>query len=382
MNARDIINYIPNELLEELCVKYRVNHQVKKLDGRSMFQLLLYSFLTTKETSYRVIEEVYHSITFSKVAKGVHSGVKYNSIRDRLTSINSDYFESIFTYCLERFEADLDTSSNIVSFDSTLVTASSKLLKNGMKINKKGDKRYIKFTMGFRKIPVHVTFFSDQNHISEDIALGETILNYCNKDEDIIVFDRGLQSRKVLEQLSLSNYQFVTRVNTNIRYDIIEEYPLLVDKDKESKLSITHDYCVRLFAKNSLPTKSFLRLIITAKKDESPLYFLTNIKELSAQEIAHIYKQRWQIEVFFKFIKQQLNFSHLLSRNENGIKVVLYMTMIAAILVTAFKNANKLKGYKIPKIKLANQLEALIIEDIVVLCGGNPLLIKEFYNSS
>jgi IS4 transposase len=133
--------------------------------------------------------------------------------------------------------------------------------------------------------------------------------------------------------------------------------------------------------KKNKPTKGFLRLIITWK-GETPLYFLTNIEELSAREITHIYKERWQIEVFFKFIKQQLNFSHLLSRNENGIKVVLYMTLIAAILLTAFKNANKLKGYKIPKIKLANQLEALIIEDIVVLCGGNPLLIKQFYNSS
>jgi transposase len=381
VNARQVINYIPDELLQELCIKYNVDHQVKKLDGRSMFQLLLYSFLTTRETSYRVIEEVYHSIAFAKVAKAVHHGVKFNSIRDRLTAINADYFESIFSYCLTRFEANLGSSSNIISFDSTLVTASSKLLKQGMKLNKKGDKRYIKFTMGFRKIPVHAAFYTDQHHLSEDVALGETILAYSNKEDDIIVFDRGLQSRKVLEQLNVSNYQFVTRVNPNVRFDIIEEYPPLGDENDETQLTIKHDYCVRIFDKNNKPTKGFLRLIITSK-DGLPLYFLTNIKELSSHEIAHIYKERWQIEVFFKFIKQQLNFSHLLSRNENGIKVVLYMTLIAAILLTAFKNANKLKGYKIPKVKLANQIEALIIEDIVVHCGGNPLLIKMFYNSS
>lgn len=381
MNARQIINYIPDELLQELSIKYNVDHQVKKLDGRSMFQLLLYSFLTTRETSYRVIEEVYHSIAFAKVANTVHRGVKFNSIRDRLTAINADYFESIFSYCLNRFEADLGSSSNIVSFDSTLVTASSKLLKSGMKLNKKGDKRYVKFTIGFRKVPVYAAIFSDQNHLSEDLALGETILAYSNKEDDIVVFDRGLQSRKVLEELTVSNYQFVTRVNTNIRFDIIKEYQLSGSENKETQLTIKHDYCVRLFDKKNKSTNGFLRLIIT-RKDETPLYFLTNIKELSAHEITHIYKERWQIEVFFKFIKQQLNFSHLLSRNENGIKVVLYMTLIAAILLTAFKNAHKLKGYKIPKIKLANQLEAIIIEDIVILCGGNPLLIKQFYNSS
>ncbi|MGE0020963.1 MAG: hypothetical protein AB7S72_14920, partial [Draconibacterium sp.] len=61
---------------------------------------------------------------------------------------------------------------------------------------------------------------------------------------------------------------------------------------------------------------------------------------------------------------------------------VLYMTLITAILLTVFKNSNNYKGYKIPKIKFANQLETLLIEDIVLLCGGNPLLIKTLYNSS
>jgi IS4 transposase len=381
MNAKQIINYIPTELLQELCLKYEIDHQVKKLDGVSMFQLLLYSFLTSRETSYRVIEAIYHSISFAKVAHSKHTGVKYNSIRDRLISLNPAYFEAIFKACLTKFEGDIKPSSNLISFDSTLVTASSKLLKNGMKLNKKGDRRYVKFTFGFRKTPVHVAVFSDQHHLSEDVALGETIMSYANKGDDIIIFDRGLQSRKVLEQLNESEYKFVTRVNPYVRYDILSEQPLKPHTSDSDGLILVHDYIVRLYDKKEKPTKGFYRLIITSK-DDDPLYFLSNIKELEAYEIAHIYKQRWQIEVFFRFIKQQLNFSHLLSRDENGIRVVLYMTMIAAILLTVFKNANNYKGYKIPKIKLANQLEALLIEEIVILCGGNPQIIKTFYSSA
>jgi hypothetical protein len=380
VNARQIIGYIPQELLEKLSLEYNVDFQVKKLDGVSMFKLLLYSFLTTRETSYRVIEEVYHSISFAKVANSVHQGVKFNSIRDRLVNINPAYFEAIFQECLKRFEADIPASSNIISFDSTLVAASSKLLKNGMKINKKGDKKYVKFTMGFRKIPIHASFFSDQLYISEDMALGETIMTCTTKDDDIVVFDRGLQSRKVLEQLNQEGYQFVTRVNPYIRYKVLHENPILIKNDS-SELVFEKDYIVELYDKKNKPSKGFYRLITTLKDGEL-LFFLTNIEELDVYEIAHIYKERWQIEVFFKFIKQQLNFSHLLSRNEIGIRNVLHMTLIAAILLTVFKKANKYKGYKIPKIKLANQIEALLIEDIVVSCGGNPELIKQFYNSS
>jgi hypothetical protein len=381
MNAKQIIDYIPVELLQRLCIRFDVDYQVKKLDGVSMFKLLLYSFLTTRETSYRVIEEVYHSIGFAKVTNIQHPGVKFNSIRDRLTNINSDYFEAIFTECLRIFEDNIKPSSHIVSFDSTLVTASSKLLKSGIKINKKGDKRYIKFTMGFRTIPVTAALYFDQHYISEDIALGETIMSYASKQDDIIVFDRGLQSRKVLEQLNKSEYQFVTRVNPYVRYEVLSERFIKQNKPENGKLILEHDYVINLFDKKNKPTKGFYRLIISSKDDET-LYFLININELEALEIALIYKQRWQIEVFFKFIKQHLNFSHLLSRNENGVRVVLYMTLITAILLTVFKNSNNYKGYKIPKIKFANQLETLLIEDIVLLCGGNPLLIKTFYNSS
>ncbi|PZU91643.1 MAG: hypothetical protein DI529_00310 [Chryseobacterium sp.] len=88
-------------------------------------------------------------------------------------------------------------------------------------------------------------------------------------------------------------------------------------------------------------------------------------KTLSAKDVADIYKQRWEIEVFFRFIKQNLNFSHLLSRNINGVKVIMYMTLITSILLIVYKKINELKGYKIPKLKFAQELEVLIIKDIV-----------------
>jgi len=75
--------------------------------------------------------------------------------------------------------------------------------------------------------------------------------------------------------------------------------------------------------------------------------------------------------VFFKFIKQELNFSHLINRSENGIKVMLYCTMIAAILLLAYKEINGLKGYKIMKQQFVNDLEKSLMKDIVVICGGD-----------
>ena len=88
--------------------------------------------------------------------------------------------------------------------------------------------------------------------------------------------------------------------------------------------------------------------------------------------MAELYKRRWEIEVFFKFIKQHLDFSHLLSRNENGMKVEMYMTLITAILLIVYKKENGLSGYKMAKLRLAIEIESLLIKEIVLICGGDP----------
>jgi IS4 transposase len=115
-----------------------------------------------------------------------------------------------------------------------------------------------------------------------------------------------------------------------------------------------------------------VRIIKAIKKsDGETISFITNLKKMNSKEISEIYKSRWQIEIFFKFIKQHLNFSHLLNRTENGIKVVMYVTMTAAILLAHYKKQKRLKGYKIAKRKFAQDLERDIIYNIVLLCNGD-----------
>jgi IS4 transposase len=107
-------------------------------------------------------------------------------------------------------------------------------------------------------------------------------------------------------------------------------------------------------------------------KSNEEIFFLTNIKDLSAQEVTEIYKKRWEIEVFFKFIKQHLHFKHFLNYSENGIKVMMYMTMIVAILILIYKKLNEIKSYKTAKYEFTEELNMEIIKEIVVICDGDP----------
>lgn len=137
-------------------------------------------------------------------------------------------------------------------------------------------------------------------------------------------------------------------------------------------LIIESDQKVQLYSERG-KAKNILRLIkATQKSNGDKIYFVTSITDLSAKEISKIYKNRWGIEVFFKFLKQELNFSHFINRSANGIAIVMYTTPIAAILLLVYKKTNKLKGYKIMKQKFVQELEWNILTEIVILAGGNP----------
>ena len=123
MNVSSVLNYIPKAELEKLSLEYKVDYQVKKLDGQTMFQLLLFSMLNVRQNSLRVMEEFYHSLAFKSIANSSFEGVKYNSIRDRLVNINPDYFEAIFNSCLAQFQDKyLKKKHNIISLNNYLET--------------------------------------------------------------------------------------------------------------------------------------------------------------------------------------------------------------------------------------------------------------------
>ena len=83
-----------------------------------------------------------------------------------------------------------------------------------------------------------------------------------------------------------------------------------------------------------------------------------------------MYRRRWDIEVFFRFLKQELNFSHFLSLNDNGLQVVLYMTMITAMLVMIYKKENE-TGFKTAVGRMGIELESLVMAIVVIQSGGD-----------
>lgn len=224
--------------------------------------------------------------------------------------------------------------------------------------------------------PCMSEIFTDKRNLSEDTTIPMVIYRYAEKSKSsVFVFDRGVQKREVYQNLSKNETPFVTRIKANVRYKVVEE----IEKATNRKIGILELYS-DLKVQIGIPDKRTFYdehyRIIAATNPETKViyYFFTNILDLSAEEILQFYKKRWDIEVFFRFLKQELNFSHITSTSENGMQVVLYMTMITSMLVLIYKRMNQI-GYKTALRRIAFELNELIIKLVVKHCGGDPSLV-------
>jgi hypothetical protein len=371
-----LLSFISDKELEAFALDTQVNKYSKKLQGQLLFKLLFYCFVTEKDSSLRGMQSTLESALFQAISNSDSKlSVAHSSISERLNTIRYQYFEKIFHHCLKAYKSSSDVmKKDIVRFDSTIVSLSSKLLSLGYNI-KGGDAdkyRFLKFTIGYSDVPDCICFYTAQTYNSENVALKETIIsNHSNAKQRISVFDRGITSRANYDVLTDNKVLFISRIDINAKHTV-HTYNVLIAKVETDTLTIISDSWVYLYTANKKRSKHPVRIITAIRKtDGKTMAFISNIKKMKVKEITEIYKSRWQIEIFFKFIKQHLNFSHLLNRTENGIKVVMYVTMTTAILLAHYKKLKELTGYKIAKRKFAQDLERNIIYNIVLLCNGD-----------
>lgn len=375
----DLISKIPSKLFEEVGAEYKVDRPNNKLTGQALFQILLYNICEEDRISLRVIEESFQRHQCSLYHKGKKIKASKSGLSDRLKVIDYKYYEAIFKKLRENLVKELPVTAykNIKLFDSTLITLSSKLLKCGFKTST-GSKNQIKFSVGFDGLPNSVRIGADSSDNAENVALKAAIKGASLSKEDIVVFDRGINARKTFQEFKESGISFVTRLSDKSNYRIMKSNALEEFTQKDWEL--LEDSMVQLRSQHVHWVKEEFRLIKTRNKiTGKELIFLTNLVDLSAMEVCDIYKMRWDIEVFFKFIKPYLNTKHFLSRDINGIKVVFYMILIAALLILTFKQLNGIESFKLAKKRFVEQLRRAITYDIILLYQHNPSEFKSSF---
>jgi hypothetical protein len=149
------------------------------------------------------------------------------------------------------------------------------------------------------------------------------------KPGTILVFDRGYTDYNWFEQLTRKGVYFVTRLKTNA--DIIEVEDLALPRRKG--LVSDQVICMTQQAAENDNPPMMRRIEFFDEQQQRTLVFLTNNMKLAAATVAEIYKNRWQIELFFKALKQSCKVKTFVGTSANALKTQIWTALIAMLLV-------------------------------------------------
>jgi len=183
------------------------------------------------------------------------------------------------------------------------------------------------------------------------------------EDKDAFnVFDRAYLDYEKYDYYCEQKIRFASRLKSNALVETLKEYPL-------DESTIISDSKVILGKKNLTQMKNALRIIKTTDSKGKIITIVTNDFSLSAREIADIYRYRWQIEIFFKWVKQHLHVKHFFGTGEQAVEVQLYIALITYCLLTLIKQKT---GYTGTLLELKRCLCACLYEPF-------PCFVKKLY---
>jgi len=207
------------------------------------------------------------------------------------------------------------------------------------------------------------TFFSITNARKHDKKAAEKMPLL---DGATYIFDRAYNDYAWFREVTERQIHFVGRIKSNARFEVIEEQAVKGNGVLEHQL-------IRL--SSPMATKQHLsvlrRICFKREEDGKLLSFITNDLKRTVTEIADLYKERWQIELFFKWIKQNLKIKSFIGTSENAVKIQIIIAMIAYLLLDM---ARKLIPTKRSLQQLARLVSVNLMQrrNITELLGNAP----------
>jgi hypothetical protein len=397
VSLKELERVLPAREVSKLAVKHGVDARNQhRLPGSAVFTCLLDSIVNHAVTTQRVLEEIYAQRT------GIHAD--HSSFGYRLTSISVAFFAAVYQHLHNRLAPQASAAEQralrVRWADATAVTLSSKLLLWGLSSGTrkgKGTRRQVKTVLSLEDdgLPRLLRICENQSENSDSVAMGDSMLQHA-RPGDLWVFDKGCDSRLRLLKLHEKKTFWLTPHGTQALRDpeiIWQAADAVVPTAAPGRDDPTFvlQHVERAYFGNSNETRGEWRSMPllflhglrwdTRKNAWKPMVLMTNLPLRSDHEgagpftwaeVAEVYRQRWDIEVLFKLLKQHLGYAHLTSRSENGIRVMVYMSLIAALLLIWYKRHTGIdRGWRSVRSWFAHDLRSWV-EDSLRIAFGVP----------
>ncbi|MBR1721286.1 MAG: IS4 family transposase, partial [Treponema sp.] len=318
----------------KICSRENADKRYRHFTARTQLYTMMIAQLTGQK-GLRTLEE-----TIASDNDLYHAGVSTHITRTNLAHANEKrpcgIFQKFYFHLVEHYKFLCGRGSrkemkNLKLIDAMTISlnmndfgwAKFRSMKGGIKINTRFD---------YDLDCADYLFITNANR-HENSTLGQMRLT----ENDIAVFDRGYFNKKQFLELTESSISFVTRNKLNVDYEVISS-----DKKEKSddRFSIRRDEIIRMKIGNSKKTPTYvtLRQVVSGDNETGKeISLLTNMFGTNPLEIAAIYKKRWEVELFFKMIKQNLRIKRFYGQSENAVKTQVWITLIVHLLFLILK---------------------------------------------
>lgn len=371
-----LTDFLPKRIFDGMVSKYNGDKHIRHFSCWSQLLSMIFGQLTGRDSLRDLMvciephKPKYYHLGFGK---GTSRSNFANSNEKRDCRIFEEYAFYLIDLARKSSIVDqdfqLNIDGNIYAFDSTTIDlclsvfwwAKFRTTKGGIKLHTLYDVK--------TSIPsfIHISTASLHDVNALDLLYYEPSGYY--------ILDRGYVDYERLFKIHQSSAFFVVRAKDNLKFKRM--YSNKVNKDN----GVLLDQIGKLtgfYVSKDYPEK-LRRIKFYDKETDNDLEFLSNSFEITAEEIAQLYKYRWKVELFFKWIKQHLKIKSFWGTTLNAVKIQVYSAIIAYCLVALVRNKLKVdrSTYEILQILSISLLDKTPLNEL--LTNQNYKDVKELY---
>lgn len=354
-----VADYIPRYELDRIVKKYNGDYHVRDLTCYNLFLHMMFGQLTSCNSirdiclCLKAHQKILYPLGFRQTVN-VSSLSRAN--RDRDYRIWEELGYVLIDIVRPLYKKELIPDVNlpgweIFAVDSTTISCSIKLMSWALGKYERGAVKMHTMLSLRGSIPTFIHITHGKWHDSNFLDV------FKIEPWAIYVMDKAYVDFEALFNINEHNAYWITRAKSNMRYKVIETN-YNIDEDT----GLRGDYTIRLTGPK--PKKLYpkdIRLVKYYDTDnDEELTFITNQTNIGALQIADLYRNRWQIETFFKWIKGNLTIKVLWGHSENAVKTQLWTAICTYLIVARIKASIKNCNYTITEVATLIGISALM----------------------
>ncbi len=356
-----LIEFLPQRIFDRIVMKYEGNKYVKHFTCWNQLLIMMFGQLSNRDSLRDLISTISAHST-----KSYHLGFGKNVTRSNLAKVNERreprIFEEFAYHMIsiarnKRINKDFEIDGKVFAFDSTTIDLCLNIFWWAkFRRTKAGIKMHTLYEIE-TDIPtfIHITEAKVHDQRAMDVIPYEHGAYY--------VFDRGYFDLKRLYHINEIKAFFVIRQRGNLLYDNIQENDTMHNTD-----GVLSDQIIKLTGYQTMKKypASLRRITYYAADKNRTFVYLTNNLQIPAAQVALLYKYRWHVELFFKWIKQHLKIKSFWGTTETAVRIQIYSAITAYCMVAIIEHDLKLhrSTYEVLRILSASLLDKTPIKEL------------------